>query len=72
MMMMMMILLLLMIDKDDGVCQKLGLCGQGESSVCSTGLQSPSLWLTGPPSERKCTSATDSCLKGKQERADEK
>lgn len=30
---------------DDGVCQRLGLCGQGESSIHSTGLQSPSFWL---------------------------
>ena len=30
---------------DNGVCQRLGLCGQGESSICSTGLQSPSFWL---------------------------
>lgn len=32
-------------DDDDAVCQRLGLCGQGESSVRSTGLQSPSFWL---------------------------
>lgn len=32
-------------EDDDGVCQRLGLCGQGESSIHSTGLQSPSFWL---------------------------
>lgn len=37
-------------DGDDGVfvCQRLGLCGQGESSFNSTGLQSPSFWLMWP------------------------
>lgn len=43
---------------DDGVCQRLGLCGQGESSIRSTGLQSPSFWLMWPPSYRKYTSVT--------------
>lgn len=34
-------------DDEDGVwCQRLGLWGQGESSLLSTGLQSPSFWLT--------------------------